>query len=335
MSNDRRYRVGILRKQIGGALAGLVACIAILPGGDAAAQSYPSRPLRIIAATTPSSGPDIMARMIGQKITEAWGQQVVVDNRAGGSGIIGTEIAARAAPDGYTLLIATMLQVIVQAMYPKPPYDLMRDFAPITLMASAPFILSVNPAVRANSVAELVALAKAKPGSLHYGTGGSGSPPHLSAELLRSKTGVNLVHVPYKGIVPAITAQVAGEIQLTFAVIPAVLPMLKSGKVRALGVTSVRRTPLVPDLPTIAETVPGYEFIGWYTLVAPARTPSEILKRLNGEVVRTVKLPEISERIANLGADPIGSSAEEAQKFIRTQLEMTRDLVKISGARPD
>ena len=298
-------------------------------------QPYPSRPLRIIAATTPSSGPDIMARMIGQKITEAWGQQVVVDNRAGGSGVIGTEIAARAAPDGYTLLIATMLQVIVQAMYPKPPYDLMRDFAPITLMASAPFILSVNPNVRANTVAELIALAKAKPKWLHYGTGGAGSPPHLSAELLRSKTGIDLVHVPYKGIVPAITAQVAGEIQLTFAVVPAVLPMLKSGKVRALGVTSAQRTPLAPELPTIAETVPAYEFIGWYTLVAPAKTSGEILNRLNAEVVRAVKTPEIRERIFSLGAEPIGSSAQDAQTFIRTQLETTRAVVTSSGAKPD
>jgi tripartite-type tricarboxylate transporter receptor subunit TctC len=308
---------------------------AMMVASPALPQPYPSRPLRIIAATTPSSGPDIMARMLGQKITEAWGQQVVVDNRAGGSGIIGTEIAARAAPDGYTLLIATMLQVIVQAMYPKPPYDLLRDFAPITLMASAPFILSVNPAVRANSVAELIALAKARPKTLHYGTGGSGSPPHLSAELLRSKTAIELVHVPYKGIVPAITAQVAGEIQLTFAVVPAVLPMLKSGKVRALGVTSAQRTPLAPELPTIAETVAGYEFIGWYTLVAPARTSNEILDRLNTEAVRAVKTAEIRERIVNLGADPIGSSAPQAQAFIRAQLEATREVVKSSGVKPD
>ena len=312
-----------------------VAICALAAASHASPQAYPSRPLRIIAATTPSSGPDIMARMIGQKLTEAWGQQVIVDNRAGGSGIIGTEIAARAAPDGYTLLIATMLQVIVQAMYPKPPYDLMRDFAPITLMASAPFILSVNPSVRANSVAELIALAQAKPKTLHYGTGGAGSPPHLSAELLRAKTGIDLVHVPYKGIVPAITAQVAGEIQLTFAVVPAVLPMLKSGKVRALGVTSAQRTPLAPDLPTIAETVPGYEFIGWYTLVAPARTPGEILNRLNAEVVRAVKTAEISERITNLGAEVIGSTGPQAQAFMRTQFEATRAVVKLSGAKPD
>ena len=312
----------------------LVLC-ALAAASHAPAQPYPSRPLRIVAATTPGSGPDIMARMIGQKITEAWGQQVVVDNRAGGSGIIGTEIAARAAPDGYTLLIATMLQVIVQAMYPKPPYDLMRDFAPITLMASAPFILSVNPAVRANSVAELVALARTKPKSLLYGTSGAGSPPHLAAELLRSKTGIDLVQVPYKGIVPAITAQVAGEIHLTFAVVPAVLPMLKAGKVRALGVTSAHRTALTPDLPTIAETVPGYEFIGWYTLVAPAKTPSRILGRLNTEVVRAVKMPEIRSRIESLGAEPIGSSAEEAQAFIRAQLAATREVVRISGAKPD
>jgi tripartite-type tricarboxylate transporter receptor subunit TctC len=211
----------------------------------------------------------------------------------------------------------------------------MRDFAPITLMASAPFILSVNPAVRANSVAELVALARPQPKSLLYGTSGAGSPPHLAAELLRSKTGIDLVQVPYKGIVPAITAQVAGENHLTVAVVPAVLPMLKAGKVRALGVTSAHRTALTPDLPTIAETVPGYEFIGWYTLVAPAKTPSRILGRLNTEVVRAVKMPEIRSRIESLGAEPIGSSAEEAQAFIRAQLAATREVVRISGAKPD
>jgi tripartite-type tricarboxylate transporter receptor subunit TctC len=299
------------------------------------AQPYPTRPLRIVAATTPSSGPDIMARMIGQKITEAWGQQVVVDNRPGASGMIGTEIAARAAADGYTLLIATMLQTIVQAMYPKVPYDLLRDFTPITLMASTPFILSVNHSVRANSVAEFIALAKAKPASLHYGTSGAGSPPHLGAELLRWKTGIDLVHVPYKGIVPAVTAQVAGEIQLTFAAITAVVPMMKAGKVRALGVSSAKRTPLAPEIPTIAETVPGYEFIGWYCLVAPAKTSNAIITRLNTEVVKAIKAPDLQERISNLGAEPIGSTPQEAATFIRAQLAMTREVVKASGAKPE
>jgi tripartite-type tricarboxylate transporter receptor subunit TctC len=309
--------------------------ILVASAAETPAHTYPSRPLRIIVASTPSSGPDIMARMIGHKITEAWGQQVVVDNRAGASGMIGTEIAARSPADGYTLLIATMGQVVPQVMHSKPPYDLLRDFEPITLMATTPFIMSVTPTVRASSVAELIALAKANPKSLRYGTSGPASPSHLSVELLRSRTGVELVHVPYKAIMPAVTAQIAGEIQLTFAPITALIPMMRSGKVRALGVSSAQRSALVPDLPTIAETVPGYELIGWYSLVAPAKVPQEIIARLNGEVVKAVKTAEIRERIANIGAEPMGLSARETRAFIRERLDLTRALVKDSGARLD
>ena len=242
-------------------------------------QAFPSKPVKIVVPYGVGGSADVYARYLGAKLQESVGQTFVIENRPGGGSIVGTDVVAKSEPDGYTLLMMSNTHTVNETLIPKKPFDLMRDFAPITLMASAPFILSVNPSVRANSVAELIALAKAKPKTLHYGTGGAGSPPHLSAELLRAKTGIDVVHVPYKGIVPAITAQVAGEIQLTFAVVPAVLPMLKSGKVRALGVTSAQRTPLAPDLPTIAETVPGYEFIGWYTLVAPARTPGATLSR--------------------------------------------------------
>src|SRR4030095_15843345 len=199
--------------------------------------------------TTPGSGPDIMSRLLGQKFTEAWGQQVVVENRAGASGIIGTEIAARAAPDGYTLLMLTSSHVIVSAMFAKLNFDLNRDFVPIILLASTPFILAVNPAVAAGSVKELIALAKARPGELHYGTGGAGTPPHLATETLKTLTGIDLLHVPYKGVGRALNDTIWGQVQLTFAVIPAVLPMLKSGRLRALGVTSAKRTVLVPDVP--------------------------------------------------------------------------------------
>jgi tripartite-type tricarboxylate transporter receptor subunit TctC len=306
-----------------------------ITGEGARAQNYPAKPIRIVASTTPGSGPDIMSRLIGQKFTEAWGQQVVVENRAGASGIIGTEIAARAAPDGYTLLMMTSSHVIVSALFTKLKFDLARDFTPISLLASTPFILTVNPAVPAASVKELIALAKARPGELHYGTGGAGTPPHLATEILKSMTGINLMHVPYKGIVPALNDTIAGQVQLTFGVVPAVLPMLKTGRLKALGVTSTQRTALVPDLPTIAETVPGYEFIGWYCLAAPTATPSAILARLNAQAIGALKTPELQEKLSGLGAEPIGSMQQEAAAFFRVQKTKLAAAVKASGAKPE
>jgi len=304
-------------------------------GQDVMAQNYPARPIRIIALSSPASGPDIVGRLIGSKLTEAWGQQVIVDTRPAATGIIGAEIASKAAPDGHTLLIVTAQAIIVSVMYEKLPYDLLRDFAPISLIASTPFLLVVHPSVAATSIKELIALAKSKPGQLLYGSGGSGSPPHLSAEIFRSMTGIDLVHVPFKGITPALMDTVGGQVHMVISVIPAVLPTVRAGRVRALGVTSAKRTPLVPDLPTIAETVPGYEFIGWYSLFAPAKTPPAILSKLNAEVVKALKTSEFQERLSNLGADPIGSTQRELAAYLPAQLEKMRKAVKDSGARPD
>ena len=301
----------------------------------ALAQQYPTRPIRIIALSSPASGPDIVGRLIGQKFTEAWGQQVIVDTRPGATGIIGAEIASKAPPDGHTLMIVTSQAVIVSVMYEKLPYNLIRDFAPVSLLASTPFILAVNPAVPASSIKELVAYAKARPGELRYGSGGSGSPPHLSAEIFKSMTGADIMHVPYKGITPALTDTVAGQVQMVISVIPAILPTVKAGRVRALGVTSAKRTPLVPDLPTIAETVPGYEFIGWYGLTAPARTPAGVLNKLNAEVVRVLKSPELQERFSGLGAEALGSTQQELAAYIREQTVKMAAAVKASGARPE
>jgi tripartite-type tricarboxylate transporter receptor subunit TctC len=232
-------------------------------------------------------------------------------------------------------MIVTSQAVIVSVMYEKLPYQLLRDFSPISMLASTPFILAVHPAVPVSSVRELVAYAKSKPGELRYGSGGSGSPPHLSAEIFKRMTGTDILHVPYKGVTPALTDTVAGQVQMLFSVIPAVLPTIKAGKVKALGVTSATRTPLVPDLPTIAETVPGYEFIGWYSLVAPARAPAGILSKINSEIARVLKTPEFRERLAALGAEPIGSTQQELAAYMQLQTEKMRKAVHDSGARPD
>jgi len=315
--------------------AAFAALLALSAAATAAEQAYPTRPIRIIALSSPGSGPDIVGRLIGSKLTEAWGQQVIVDTRPAATGIVGTEIASRAAPDGHTLLIVTSQAIIVSVMYDKLNYDLLKDFAPISLVASTPFILAVNPSVQATSVKELIALAKSKPGQLRYGSGGSGSPPHLSAEIFRSMTGISVLHVPYKGVTPAMIDTVAGQVQFLISVIPAVLPTIRSGKLRPLGVTSAKRTNLVPEVPTIAETVPGYEFIGWYSLVAPAKTPPAILAKLNGELVKVLKTPEFQERFSGLGAEPLGSTQKELAAYLPIQMEKMRKAVRESGARPD
>ena len=321
------------RSVLFGVLATVLLCF---EGSAVAAESrYPAKPIRIIATTTPGSGPDIIARLLGQRLTEAWGQPVVVEPRPGASGMIGAEIASRASPDGYTFMIATSQHAIVQSMYEKRGYDLIRDFTPVSLMASTPFLLIVNASVPAGSLKELIALAKSKPAQLKYGSGGSGSPPHLSAEIFKSMTGVDMLHVPYKGVTPALNDTVAGHVQMTFSVIPASIALVKSGKVKALGVTSAKRTQLVPDIPTIAETVPGYEFIGWYGLMAPAKTPAAIISKMNAEVVKVLKTAEFHERLSGLGAEPIGTTPQELGTFMREQVEKMRRAVKESGARPD
>lgn len=300
-----------------------------------AAQNYPTRPIRVIALSSPGSGPDIVGRLIGGKLTESLGQQVIVDPRPAATGIVGTEIAANAAPDGHTLVIITSQAVIVSVMYDKLSYSLIRDFTPITRVATTPFILAVHPAVPAASIKELVALAKSRPGALRYGSGGSGSPPHLSAEIFKSMTGTDMLHVPYKGITPAMVDAVAGQVQMLISVIPAVLPTIRSGRLRALGVTSAKRTALVPDVPTIAETVPGYEFIGWYSLFAPAKTPAAIINKLNAEIGKALQAPEFRDRFTALGAEPSASTPQELAAYLRLQTEKMRKAVRDSGAHRD
>jgi len=296
-------------------------------------SAYPLRPVRVIVMSTPSSGPDILARLINPKFAAAFGQQLVIDNRAGASGIIGAEIGAKAAPDGYTLTMATSQVVIVSVMHDKLPFDLHKDFAPISLLGSTPFIFVVNPSIPAANIKELIVLLKSKPGQMRYGSGGSGSPPHLAAERFKSITGTSMEHVPYKGVAPALADTISGQLQMTISVVPMIMPHIKAGRVRALGVTSLTRTPLAPDLPTVAESVPGYEVTGWYGLLAPSKTPLSIITRLNTEFVKAMKSPEILEKISALGAEAKGSTPGEFAAHIRAETEKMRAAVKASGAK--
>ena len=284
---------------------------------------------------TPGAGADIVSRVIGSKLTETLGQPIVIDNRPGGGGNVGCEIAARAAPDGYTLLMITSQQPIVVAMYDKLNYDLIRDFAPISLVGTTPLMLITNSAVPASSVKELVALARSRPGQINYGSPGSGSSGHLAAEVFRSMAGIDITHVPYKGTPQAMNDMIAGQVQLTFLVAPAAMPFVKAGKVKALGVTTPKRTLLAPDVPTIGETLPGYEWSGWYGLVAPARTPASIIARLNEAQVNALRSGDLSQRLADLGTTPVGSTPQEYAEHLRTQIEKMRDAIRISGAKPD
>ena len=301
----------------------------------AAAPSYPTKPIRIIVLNSPGSGSDVLTRTIAGKITEGLGQQVVIDNRAGGGGNAGMEIAARAVPDGYTLLMITSQQAIVVGLYDRLNYDIERDYAPISLIGTTPLVLVTNLGVPAASIRDLIALAKAKPGQINYGSPGSGSSGHLAAELFRHMAGVNLVHVPYKGATPALTDTMGGQVQLTLFVAPIAMPMVKAGKLRALGVTTAKRTPLAPDVPAIAETLPGYEWSGWYGLVAPAGTPRDIVAKLNAVQVNALKTPEFSERLFGMGTNIVGSTPQEYAAHIRREVVKMREAIKLSGARAD
>ena len=308
------------------------AAISLMPALGSA-QPYPVRPVRVIVMSTPSSGPDILARLLNPKFTEAFGQAMVVDNRAGASGIIGAEIGARAAPDGHTLTMATSQIVIVSVMYEKLPFDLQKDFAPISLLGSTPFIIVLNPSVPAATIKEFVALLKSKPGQMRYGSAGSGSPPHLAAERFKSMTGTAIDHVPYKGLAPAVTDTISGQLQMTISVVPMIMPHIKAGRVRAIGVTSLARTPLAPELPTVAESIPGYEVTGWYGLLAPAKTPAPLITRLNTEFVKAMKSAEILEKMSGLGAEAKSSTPEQFAAHIRAETEKMRAAVKASGAK--
>jgi tripartite-type tricarboxylate transporter receptor subunit TctC len=274
--------------------------------------------------------------MIGAKLTEAWGQPVVIDNRPGGGTIIGTELVAKAPPDGYTILLCTNTHAVNASLYRKLPYDSIRDFAMVSLLATAPNILVVNSALPAATLGDFIALARAKPRQLNYGSSGNGGTGHLAMEMLKSMTRIDLVHIPYKGGGPALNAVLAGEVSALFNNIIATVPQVKAGRLRALGVTSSRRSPAIPEVPAIAEAgVPGFEAISWFGFFAPAGTPPEVVDKLSKEVGRILRQPEIAERLSGQGADPVGSTPKEFTSFMQADIGRWRKVVEFAHIQPD
>lgn len=303
----------------------------------AAAQSFPVKPIRLVSPYAAGGGSDALARVLGQKLFEAWGQPVVVDNRPGGGGILGAETAARATPDGYTLLVTPSAVLTINPhLYSKLRYDTFRDFAPVTMATNSPYFLVVHPKIPATSVRELIAYAKTSPGKMNYSSSGSGSSTHLAGVLFNNMAGVEIVHIPYKGAAPAIVDLLAGNIQMRFSSVVPVLPHVKSGRLRGIAISSARRYGPLPDTPTISESgLPGYTVESFYAVVAPAGTPRAIIERLNAELVRNLKTPEVAAHMAADGAEVIGSSPEGLAVALRDDFARWAKPVRDSGARVD
>jgi tripartite-type tricarboxylate transporter receptor subunit TctC len=307
-----------------------------LGGVHAAEPSYPVRPLRVIVPQSAGGSTDLVARLYGQKLSEALGQPVIVDNRPGAGSIIGTDLVAKATPDGYTLLVVASSITLNPTLHKNLPFDPIRDLAPISQLSAFPNMLTLHPSVPAKSVKELIALAKAKPGQLNYGSSGTATGTHLSAELFKLMAGVDMVHVPYKGGAPAVTALLGGQVQLNFATLPSVLPHVRANRLRALGVTTAKRSTAAPDVPTIAEAgVPGYDHGPWNGMLAPARTPKAVVTRLNSEVAKAARSQEIRNVLAQDGAEPVGDSAEAFGTIIREETVKWAKVIRAAGIQAD
>ncbi len=327
-----------LKRLIGLTLSLLLVLASMLGNVNAVAQSYPAKPIRLVVPYPPGGPLDIMARAIGQKLTEAWGQAVVVDNRAGAGGNIGADLVAKSPADGYTLLMgAVATHAINPTLYAKIPYDPVKDFSPVALVAQVPNILVVTPSIAAKTVKELIDLARAKPGSLNFGSGSTGSTGHLAGELFNTMAGVKMVHIPYKGGAPAMADLLGGQVQLMFDNLANALPNVKAGKLRALAVTTLARSRAMPELPTIAESgLPGFDLTTWFGVMAPAGTAPEIVAKLNAEIVLALNAKDMHERLEKMGAEvPANNTPEHFAAFIRAEATKYAKVVKDSGARVD
>ncbi|HVQ62115.1 MAG TPA: tripartite tricarboxylate transporter substrate binding protein [Burkholderiales bacterium] len=303
--------------------------LAALLASGALAQPFPSKPVHIVVAFPPGGGTDIVARLLAPRLAEAWGQQVIVDNRAGASGVIGTEFAARSAPDGTTLFLGTLGNLAVnQHLYPKMTVDPLRDFAPVTQVVAVHFVMVANPSLPAKNVAELIALAKSQPGKINYSSSGPGGAPHLAGELFKSMAGVDIVHVPYKGSAPSFTDLLGGRVSFTCDSLVQALPYIRDGRLKALAVLGAARTPLLPEVPTVAETLPGYELTNWFGLVAPAAVPGPVVARIHADVVKQLRDPGVAEKLSGMGATAIGNEPAEFGAIMRADSEKWGKLIR-------
>lgn len=303
--------------------------------GIVAAQTYPAKTVRMVVGYPPGGPTDLLARIVSQKLSESWGQQVIVDNRPGASGMIGAELTVRAAPDGYTLLMVPVTYAVTPSLYPKMSYDAVKDLAPVAQVAAAPFILVVHPTLPVKTVKDLITLARSRPGQLNYASASTGGMPHLAGELFNTMTGVRMVHIPYKGAAPATTDLLAGQVSLMFNNMLSAMPQVKNGRLRAIAVTSTKRSAAAPELPAIAETVPGYEASGWYAALAPAATPRELIAKINTDMNRIMKMPDVAQRLAGDGVEAVGTTAEQFGIYLRSEIVKWGKVVKASGAKAD
>lgn len=314
----------------------LAALAALCTGAGVSAQPFPSKPVRIIVAFPPGGGVDIVARAMGPKLTEIWSQPIVVENRPGASGVIGTEVAARSAPDGHTLFLGTLGNLTAnQYLYAKMPVDPLRDLAPLTQVVAVHFVMVAHPSLPAKNVKELVALARARPGQINYSSSGPGGAPHLGVELFKSMTKVNLVHIPYKGSGPSFVDLLAGQVSLTCDSLLQSLPYIKAGRLRALAVLGGKRSPLLPDVATVGETVPGYELTNWFGMTVPAATPRELINKLYGGVAKVLQQAEFRDRIANMGASVVGSTPEQFGAFMKSESAKWGTVIKEANIRAE
>jgi tripartite-type tricarboxylate transporter receptor subunit TctC len=309
----------------------VIAGVALASASHAAQPVYPDKPIRLIIGSAPGSGPDIIARLMADHLYGVWGQRVVVDARAGVAGIISAELALRAERDGYTWMMLTSQLFVATSVYPNLKFNLDKDFASVSLIGTVPFVQMVNPQVPAKSIPELIALAKKSPGKLRYGSAGAGASEHLCGVMFTRMTGTNMLHVPYKGIPQAILDTLANEVQLTYAVYPAALPHIQSERLRALGVTTPKRSPALPNVPAIAEVVPGYAMFGWYSIVAPVGTPAAVLTKVSAEVVKAAKEPAFGEKLKTLGIEIVGGGRKELDAFRANERKRVTELVKAGG----
>ncbi len=303
--------------------------------GAAAAQNYPAKTVRMVVGYPPGGPTDVLARIVSQKLTQTWGQQVIVDNRPGASGMIGAEFTARAAPDGYTLLMVPVTYAVTPSLFAKMTYDVEKDLSPVAQVAAAPFILVVHPTLPVKTVKDLIALDRRSPGQINFASASTGGMPHLAGELFNSMTGTKLVHIPYKGAAPATTDLLSGQVTLMFNNMLSAMPQVKAGRLRAVAVTSSKRSAAAPELPTIAETVPGYEASGWYGAFAPAATSKELIGRLNAEMNRIMKMPDVTQRLAGDGVEAVGTTPEQFGTYLKQEVAKWGKVVKASGAKAD